>query len=115
MAARLGLTRCSVPTVVLRLLVGRAPNLWVVPVVSMFAGFTVGGHVAARRRPGAPYVHAAASAVVAFAAFLVFTVARRLLAGDGLSTPIVLTLAVLLQVTVSFALLGGYVAWRRAR
>jgi len=90
-------------------------NLWVVPVVALFVAFAVGGHTAARSRPLAPYRHAAASAALAFAVFLAFTLARRLLGGDGLSFPMVVTLAMLFQVTVSLALGGGYVAWRQSR
>lgn len=110
----------AVPIAVVRAVVGRDAegferNLWVVPVVALFAAFAVGGHTAAKSRPAAPYRHAAASAVLAFAVFLAFTLARRLLGSDGLSFPLMITLAMLFQVTVSVALGGGYVAWRQSR
>ena len=110
----------AVPIAVVRAAVGSEAegierHLWVVPVVALFVAFTVGGHTAAKDRPTAPYRHAAASAVVAFAAFLAFTIARRLLWGEGLSFPLVVTLAMLFQITVSLSLVGGYVAWRQSR
>ncbi|MDP8975996.1 MAG: hypothetical protein M3N28_06475 [Actinomycetota bacterium] len=110
----------AVPIAVVRVVVGSQTegferNLWVVPVLALFVAFTVGGHTAAKARPAAPYRHAAASALTAFAAFVAFTLARRLLGGEGLSFPLVVTLAMLFQVTVSLALVGGYVAWRRSR
>ena len=109
----------AVPIAALRVAVGSEGrgaerNLWVVAVVALFLGFAVGGFGAAKRRPDAPYRHAAASGAVAYAALFAFTLARRLLAGQGVSFPLLATLAVFLQVTVSFALLGGYVAWRQA-
>ena len=108
-----------VPAVALRMVVGDEVegverNLWVVAVVVLLAGFAIGGHLAATRRPDAPYVHATASAAVAFAAFVAFTVGRRLVGGDGVSTALVVTLVVLFQVTVSCAVVGAYVAWRRS-
>jgi predicted permease len=106
------------PAVVARILKGddlegQESNLWVVPVVALFVGFALGGHLAARRRPDAPLLHSAAAAVGAFAALCVFVVVRRFVTGDGLSVPLVVTLALLLQITVSLAVLGGYVAMRR--
>lgn len=92
---------------------GQESYLWVVAVVAVFAGFAIGGHVAAVRRPDAPLLHSALSALAAFAALAALTVVRRLVNGDGLSMPLVITLALLLQITVSLAVLGGYVAMRR--
>ncbi len=120
LGAALTLSIAAVPIAVVRVVVGSQAegferSLWVVPVVALFVAFAVGGHTAAKARPTAPYRHAASSAVVAFAAFVAFTLARRLLGGEGLSFPLVVTLAMLFQVTVSLALLGGYVAWRRSR
>ena len=119
-AAAITVAVAAVPIAAVRLVVGDEAeggerNLWVVPVVALFVAFAVGGHLAARAGPSAPYRHAATSAGMAFAVFVVFTLARRLAAGDGLTVPLVVTLAVLGQVSVSFALLGGYVAWRRRR
>jgi predicted permease len=110
----------AVPSAVARVVVGSQVeggerNLWVVPVLALFVAFAVGGHTAAKSRPTSPYRQAAASAVVAFGAFLSFTLVRRLLSGDGLSFPLLVTLALLFQITVSLALLGGYVAWRQHR
>lgn len=106
------------PTIVVRFLKdgdleGQESYLWVVPVVALLAGFALGGHRAARRQPEAPLRHAAAAAGAAFAALAAVAVTRRLVAGDGLSTPLVVTLLLLLQITVSLAVIGGYVAMRR--
>ncbi|HEX2064921.1 MAG TPA: hypothetical protein VHE80_10930 [Acidimicrobiales bacterium] len=92
---------------------GQESNLWVVPVLALFIGFGLGGHLAARRRPDAPLLHSAAAALAAFVALCGFVVLRRLATGEGLSAPLVVTLALLLQITVSLAVLGGYVAMRR--
>ena len=107
------------PIAAVRILVGddaegAERNLWVVPVLALFAAFAVGGHRAARTEPRAPYVHAAASATAAFAVFFCFTVARRLVTGQGLTTALLVTLALLFQICACFAVAGGYVAWRRS-
>lgn len=120
MGAAITLGIAAVPIVLVRIVVGSQAegnqgSLWVVPVVALFVAFAVGGHTAAKSRPAAPYRHAASSAVIAFAAFLAFTLGRRLLGGAGLSFPLVVTLAILFQVTVSLALVGAYVAWRQSR
>lgn len=108
------------PVVFLRLLVGDRlegveRNLWVFAVVALFAGFTFGGSRAARRRPDAPLMHAAAAAAVAVCIIAGFTVARRIVGGDGVSTALVVTLVVLAQIGVSLAVLAGYLDSRRAR
>ncbi len=90
-------------------------NLWVVAVIVLFAAFAVGGHVAARRRPEAPLLHAAAAAAVAFTVFTAYTLTRRLLQGEGVSVPLLVTLFFLFQINVSVALLSGHVAFRRSR
>lgn len=118
--AAVTLGMAAIPIALVRVVVGGETegferNLWVVPVVVLFVAFGVGGHTAAKSRPTAPYRHAAASAVIAFAAFLAFTLARRILGGEGLSFPLVVTLTMMFQVTVSLALVGGYVAWRQSR
>ncbi|MDP9071785.1 MAG: hypothetical protein M3N68_11030 [Actinomycetota bacterium] len=92
---------------------GQESYLWVVPVLALLAGFAAAGHLAARRRPEAPLVHSAATAVTAFTLLSAFAIARRVVAGDGLSAPLLITLALLLQITVSLAVLGGYLATRR--
>jgi len=119
-AAAITLGIAAVPIAVVRLVVGSHAeggerSLWVGPVVALFVAFAVGGHTAAKGHPAAPYRQAATSAALAFAVFIAFTVARRLLTGDGFSFPLVVTLAVLFQIAVSLALLGGYVAWRQSR
>lgn len=106
------------PTIVVRLfkdgdLEGQESYLWVVPVVALLAGFALGGHRAARRQPDAPLRHAATAAGAAFAVLATIALTRRLVAGDGLSTALVVTLLLLLQITVSLAVIGGYVAMRR--
>ena len=106
------------PAVVARLLrgddlEGQESNLWVVPVVALFIGFGLCGHLAARRRPDTPLLHSAVAALAAFAVLCGFVVVRRFVTGDGLSVPLVVTLLLLLQITVSLAVLGGYVAMRR--
>ena len=93
---------------------GQESYLWVVPVVALFAGFAVAGHLAARRRPEAPLVHSAAAAVAAFALLAGVTLVRRVATGEGLSAPLLLTMGLLFQITVSLAVLGGYAATRRA-
>ena len=88
-------------------------SLWVVAVLALFAGFALAGNFAARRRPDAPLLHAAAAAGVAFAALALTTVLRRVAGGDGISAALILTLGLLLQITVSLAMLGAYVGMRR--
>ncbi|MDP9388460.1 MAG: hypothetical protein M3Q48_11270, partial [Actinomycetota bacterium] len=61
-----------------------------------------------------PLRHAAVAACCAFAALSVAAVVRRLVTGDGLTVPLVVTLLLLLQIAVSLAVIGGYVAMRRA-
>lgn len=95
---------------------GQGPSLWPVAVLGLFAGFALAGNQAARRRPDAPLVHAAAAAGLAFGLLTAATVARRLLTGEGVSAPLIITLGLLLQITVSLAMLGAYVGMRhRAR
>ena len=106
------------PTVAVRLLRGDTGDgeespLWVVAVLALFAGFVIAGHVAGRRQPDAPLLHAAAAGSTAFAVLAAIAVVRRLLAGDGISAPLVITLGLLLQITVSLAVLGAYLGLRR--
>ncbi len=118
--AAVTLVVAGIPIGALRILVGAEAegaerNLWVVPVLALFAAFAIGGHRAARAQPTAPYVHAAASATAAFAAFFCFTVVRRLVTGEGLTTALLVTMGLLFQISVCLAVAGGYVAWRRSR
>lgn len=108
------------PTVVVALLKnddleGQESNLWVVPVVAMLAGFFLAGRRAGRRRPEAPLVHGAAAAAVAVTVLGLVTLARRLVSGDGIGTPLVVTLVLVAQVTISVGILGGYTAARARR
>lgn len=91
---------------------GDGSSLWVVAVLALFAGFALAGNFAARRRPEAPLLHAAAAAGAAFAGLAAITVVRRLAVGDGISAPLVLTLGLLFQITVSLAMLGAYLGIR---
>ncbi|HUR23549.1 MAG TPA: hypothetical protein VMZ73_06730 [Acidimicrobiales bacterium] len=95
---------------------GEDSSLWVAAVVALFAGFALAGDFAARRRPEAPLLHAAAAGGAAFTALVVATVVRRVAGGNGISAPLVLTLGLLLQITVSLAMLGAHLGIRhRAR
>lgn len=86
--------------------------LWVIAVVALFAGFALAGNFAARRRPDAPLLHAATSAGVAFAVLVVATVVRRVATGEGISSALIITLGLLLQISVSLAMLGAYLGMR---
>ena len=90
-------------------------DLWVVPVLALFAGFVLGGRHAGRRRPDAPVLHSAAAGTAAFAVFSMYVTGRRLVTGRGLSAELVVTLGVLLQITVALAAVAGYLASRRVR
>jgi hypothetical protein len=110
----------GIPIVAVRLAVGdeatgAEKNLWVVAVLALFAGFAVGGHLASKRQPRAPYVHAAGAAATAFAAFTVFTLVRRLLSQDGPSAALLITMVLLLQITMSVAMVSAYVTARKSR
>lgn len=94
---------------------GGERNLRVVAVLALFAAFAVGGYLAARIRPDAPYLHAATAAAVAGAVFTVFTVGRRLLGDEGPSAALLVTLALLLQMAMSVAILSAHVASRTSR
>lgn len=106
------------PTIVVRLLKdtdlgGQESNLWFVPLLALLLGCALGGHRAATRRLDAPLKHAAAAATAAFAVMGAVAIGRRLVTGDGITVPLVVTLLLLLQITVSLAVIGGYVAMRR--
>lgn len=91
---------------------GEGSSLWVVAVVALFTGFALAGNFAARRRPEAPLLHAAAAAATAFTGLALATLVRRLASGEGISAPLVLTLGLLLQITVSLAMVGAYLGMR---
>jgi predicted permease len=107
------------PTLLVRVLKGddlegRESNLWVVPVLAIFAGFALGGHLAARRRPVRGLQHAAAAAGVAFLGAAAYSIVRHLVTGDGLSAKLLVSLVLLGTITISVGILGGYVAVRRS-
>lgn len=106
------------PTILVRLLKdtdlgGQESNLWFVPLLALLVGSALGGHRAAKRRLDEPLKHAAAAATAAFAVMAAVALGRRLVTGDGITVPLVVTLLLLLQITVSLAVIGGYVAMRR--
>ncbi|MGH9179229.1 MAG: hypothetical protein ACRD0N_11845 [Acidimicrobiales bacterium] len=106
------------PTIVVRLLKdgdleGSESGLWVVPMLAVLVGFGLAGHKSARRRPDAPLLHAAAAAVMAFAALAAVALVRAAVGGE-FTVPLVVTLLLLGQIVVSLAIIGGYVAMRRA-
>ncbi|HEV7886612.1 MAG TPA: hypothetical protein VGO92_03570 [Acidimicrobiales bacterium] len=93
---------------------GRESNLWIVTVLAIFAGFALGGHLAARRRPRAALQHAAAASGLAFLGLAVYSVVRHAVAGDGVTPELVVQLLLVGTITVSIGILGGYVATRRS-
>jgi hypothetical protein len=95
-------------------LAGSESNLWLVVPVALLAGFALGGHLAGRHRPERAMTHGAAAGAAAFALLVVVSVVRRLFAGDDVSLPYLVRLLLLGQITISLALLGGYVAQRRS-
>lgn len=106
------------PTILVRLLKdadldGQESNLWFVPLIALLIGSALGGHRAAKRRLDAPLLHAAAAAAAAFTVMAVVRFARAVITGDGISLPLVILLLLLLQITVSLAIIGGYIAMRR--
>lgn len=106
------------PTIVVRLfkdtdLGGQESNLWFVPLLALLLGSALGGHRAAQRRLDAPLRHAAAAATAAFVVLAAVALLRRVITGDGITVPLVVTLILLLQIAVSLAIIGGYIAMRR--
>lgn len=92
-------------------LAGSESNLWFLGPLALLIGFSVGGHLAARRRPDTPLLHSVLTGLVAYGLIAVFTIIRRAITGGGVG---ILSLLLLGQIAVSVALLGGYVAMRRA-
>lgn len=94
---------------------GEESDLWLLTPVALLAGFAVGGFVSGRGRPDTPFVHAVAAGTLAFATMAVFGIGRRLLGdGEGMGGADLVRLALLAQICLSTALLGGYVAARCA-
>jgi predicted permease len=106
------------PVVLVRLLKGddlqgKESNLWIVSVLAVFAGFALGGHLAARRRPRAALTHAAAAAGLAFGGLALYSLVRHVISGDDITVAFLIRLVLVGQITVSIGVLGGYVATRR--
>jgi hypothetical protein len=93
---------------------GEESNLWLVTPFALLGGFATGGYRAATRERLMPLLHAAAAGGMAFAVLFVVSIGRRLVAGDEVSLAHLVRLLLLAQICVSAALLGGYVAARRA-
>lgn len=89
-------------------------SLWMATPFILLAGFGFGGWTAGRRHRDLPMYHAAAAGAAAFLAVATISVVRRLV-GDGISLVYLTRLVLLGIICVSAALLGGYVAARRAR
>lgn len=88
---------------------GRSP-LVVVSFVGVLLGFVLGGYVAGRMAPRAPYSNAAFAALGAFAAIQVVSVALRASRGDDIAV-----VTILFNVLIAYAcgLAGGLIASRR--
>ena len=86
---------------------------WVVGAVAVLVSFALGGWLAGRRRPTAPFVHGAAAAALAFAVHvLVVRTVVKVASGDGIGLNIANTLLVA-QIAISLGVLGAWVATRR--
>ncbi len=94
---------------------GDESNVWVVAVLTVFIGYAMGGHRAAKKRPRNGLAHAAAAAGLAFAASAAFSLVRRAVTGEAITVSNVISLMLLGTITVSLGVLGGYVALRRAQ
>jgi len=118
--AALALAVTLPPVVLVRILhgddmQGEESNLWFIAVLAVFAGFTLGGHRAAKRRPREGYSNAAAASALAFVLILVYSVLRRGLSGDDLGLTFAVSMALLGSITVSLGVLGGWIAVRMAQ
>ena len=106
------------PALVVRILKGndlegRESNLWIITVLAIFAGFALGGHLAARREPRAALATAAAAGALAFAGLSVYSLVRHAVTGDGITLAFLVQLVLVGTITVSIAVLGGFAATRR--
>jgi len=90
--------------------VGRESNLWVIAALAILVAFAAGGVVAGRRRPDKPYVHSAGAAVAAEVVLLAYVVVRHAVEHRTTSW---ISLALLFQIGISLALLGGHFAQRK--
>ena len=85
---------------------------WVVGAVAVLVSFAVGGWVAARRRPGTPFIHGAVAAAIAFVVHLIVRALVKLAMGDDASLAVANTVLVG-QIAISLGVIGAYVATRR--
>lgn len=92
---------------------GQESNLWFVPVLSLLAGFALGGFRAGRRGRTSPLVHATVAAAAAMGVIVVITLVRKALSHESVGVATALNLLLLTQICVSVALLGGYLSTRR--
>ncbi|MFN2608264.1 MAG: hypothetical protein ABR511_10315, partial [Acidimicrobiales bacterium] len=103
----------AIPTIVIASLLGidATSNAVFIAFLVYLAGLTVGGRLAARRRPDAPLSNGAMAALAAYAAIAVVVSVVRLARGRSLD-PVSLVSNAFLAAT--FGLAGGLIAtWRR--
>ena len=117
--ALLALAVALPPAIVVRLLAGgdtsgQESNAWVVAVIGIFAGFAVGGHLAARKRPANGITHAAAAGALAYAALAVYTLIRHVVTSQTVDAALFVQLALAGTIVISIGVLGGWVAIRQA-
>jgi hypothetical protein len=105
------------PAIVVRLLSGSdtsGSNAWVVAVIGIFAGFAVGGHLAARKRPASGITHATAAASLAYGALTAYTLIRHVVTGQTVDAALFVQLVLAGTIVISIGVLGGWVAVRQA-
>lgn len=99
---------------------GLDEGVWVFFLFALILGaFFLAGHRAALRADGAPYTHGALGALAAFALWLPLRVATRALIGERLlgregdaALDVVMAVATVALLSMSFGILGGLVASR---
>lgn len=105
------------PTIAVRLfkdgdLDGQESNLWLIPLLALLVGSAWGGHRAARRSLQAPLVHASAAAACAATVLAAVRIGRAAISGDGFDGALIVTFVLLVQISVSLAIIGGQIAVR---
>ena len=105
------------PTIAVRLfkdgdLDGQESNLWMIPLLALLVGSAWGGHRAAKRRLDAPLTHAALAAASAATVMAAVRIGRAVVTGDGFTGALVVTFVLLVQISVSLAIIGGFIAVR---
>ena len=113
------ITVCSTlfPTIAVRLfkdsdLDGQESNLWLVPLLALLVGSAWGGHRAAKRSLDAPLVHASLAAACAATVLAAVRIGRAMISGDGFDGALIVTFVLLVQISVSLAVIGGQIAVR---